>query len=62
MLTPTANYDLTYLLALILVSVLALLALWQVSPHLTDDSPDLPELKVWIFILNLINTVLTQLC
>jgi len=40
------------LLALILVSVLALLALWQISPHLTNNSSDLPELKVGILILN----------
>ena len=50
-----------HLLALILVSVLALFPLGQVSPHLTNDSPDLPELKVGIFILHLINKVLTLL-
>ena len=44
-----------HLLTLILVSVLALLPLGQVSPHLTDDSPDLPKLKLGVLILNLIN-------
>ena len=47
-----------HLLTLILVSVLALLALGQVSPHLTNDSSDLPELEFWVFILDLIKTVL----
>ena len=48
-----------HLLTLILVSVLALLPLGQVSPHLTNDSSDLPELEFGVFILDLIKTILT---
>ena len=40
----TSHVVALYLLALILVGVLALFSLGEVPPHLADYSPDLPEL------------------